>query len=87
MGKLTWTWQDYWVWFHQIESKKGKANAWLEVLGGKWMGSLPVGVQVEIFRYAPTDVLEVLKHFPDDIKYETLVKLDREINGKRGRYR
>lgn len=85
MAALTWKWEDFWGWFSQIENDSDKAIAWKELLGDGWMKNLTPQNQAIVLCHAPVEILNILKHFPDTFKYDTLIILDREINKGRKR--
>lgn len=80
MAALTWSWQDYWNWFIQIENDEDKKIAIQTLIGGRWMANLSPQSQATVMRYAPMEVLVAMKHFPDIFKREAILIIQRELD-------
>lgn len=80
MPSITWTYKDYWHWFAQVEDDKRKAEALRELNGNGWLARLSAEYQAHVFQFAPEEILLSLKHFPQVIKRDTLVILQRELD-------
>lgn len=73
------TWEEFWVYFDHATTEQ-RRWMWKELLRDDWMKNLSSSVQFDILKYAPMDVLKVLKQFPDVFKRDTLIMLQRSIN-------
>lgn len=82
MSSISWTYKDFWTWFEQIEDDKIKTFALRELNDNGWLGRLSADQQAHIFKYAPEEILQSLKHFPQVIKSDTLLILDYERQKK-----
>lgn len=77
-------WADFWAIFVQATTEQ-KHWMWKELLRDGWMKNLSSHTQFEVMKYAPLEVLKVLKQFPEDFKYDTLVMLDKHVRSKNKR--
>ena len=82
MAALTWTWNDYWEWFRQIEHDKDKTVAITELIGGGWLRNLSAHSQADVMRNAPMEILQAMRHFPQIFKLETLHIIQAELDKK-----
>jgi len=80
---LTWSWEDLWAWWGQVDTPQ-KRFVWGELTKDEWMKNLPPKLQFEVMRGAPMEVLEQLKNFPDIFKYDTLLLLDSHVRKESG---
>lgn len=75
MSSITWTWKSFWDWYIQIEDEKNKSFVLAELTRDGWLERCSSNVQIEVMKYAPEEILNVLHKFPNIFKPETIRSL------------
>ncbi len=75
MTSISWSWDEFWWWFEQIEEQERQFDALREVHKDKWVERLPAELQAKVFLNAPMDFKMQMKNFPNLYKREAILIL------------
>lgn len=83
MGGFSWSWDELWGWFDQIDEPNTKGWMLNQILDIKWLQRLTVDGQVDVLSSAPFDILKYLKKwYPDCLKSETVSILNEHLKAR-----
>jgi len=83
MASMSWTWEDLWNWFEQIEEDSTKSFMLKQVFDIQWVKRLSIDGQVDVMKDAPFEVMKYLKKlYPDCLKSETVSILNDHLKAR-----
>lgn len=80
MTSISWSWDEFWWWYEQIEEQERQFDALREVHKDKWVERLPAEIQARVFLHAPLEFKKQMKNFPNLYKREAILILEMDLN-------
>ena len=82
MTSITWDWQDFWLWYSQIEEQERQYEALREVHRDDFIKRLSAEAQAKVFLHAPLEFKQMMKDYPGLYKREAIALLQLEEDKK-----
>lgn len=89
MTSISWSWDEMWSWYKQIEEQERQFQVLREIHRDGWVERLPAELQAKVFLNAPMDFKMQMKNFPNLYKREAILILqmhEDKINKQFKRY-